>query len=104
MGRKGTAQERLLREVLSISRAQKALFMENRLEDLLDCQSRREALLASLGGGVDYKREPYRAIISEIIANDRTLSLGIEALRDEVGAKLKRIRGGVKAMKAYCSG
>jgi len=104
MGREVRKQETLLREVLRISRGQKVMFGDNRLEDLLEGQSRREALLASLGGGVDYKVEPYSSIINEIIANDRVLSLGIETLRDEVGSKLKRIKNGVKALKAYGAG
>jgi len=106
MGREGRDldQEGVLREVLRISRAQKALFRENRLEDLLLGQSRREALLNSLVSGLDYKKEPYRSIINEIIANDRHLSLAIETLRDEVGSRLKKIRSGVKVMKAYCAG
>ena len=104
MGREGAVQEGLLREVLKISRGQKTLFSENRLEDLLLGQSRREALMASLGNGVDYKKEPYSSIINEIVDNDRVLSLGIETLRDEVGGRLKRIKSGVKAMKAYGAG
>lgn len=93
--------ERALREVLEISRAQQELFRENRLKDLLLGQSKRERLLQGLEESVDYKQEPYSSIIREILDNDRVLSLGIESLRDEVGGKLKKIRNGVKAMKAY---
>ncbi len=104
MGHDAEVQEGLLREVLGISKAQKVLFMENRLEDLLDGQSRREALLASLSNAVDCKKEPYSSIINEIVANDMVLALGIEAMRDDVGSKMKRIKSGVKAMKAYGAG
>ncbi|MDP2690484.1 MAG: hypothetical protein Q8P48_10300 [Deltaproteobacteria bacterium] len=104
MGHEGGRHSAILEEVRSISLEQKGLFSENRLEDLLRCQRRREVLLtelSGLNGRVDYKKEPYRTIIKDIVELDKVLALGIESSKNEVGLKLKKIRSGVKALKAY---
>lgn len=94
----------ILEKVLQLSREQKDLLSENRLADLLIKQKQREDLLAGLSGlgtAADCGKDPLRKIIGEIMENDRFLTMGIESSMNEIGHKLKKVRKGLKALKAY---
>ncbi|MFQ5736272.1 MAG: flagellar protein FliT [Thermodesulfobacteriota bacterium] len=95
----------ILEAVLRISVEQKELFRENRLEDLLMLQREREALLGGIEtGAADLSEGPLRGLIEKILDNDRLLSLGLENARREVGDKLRNVKQGFRALKAYGGG
>ncbi len=87
--------------ILRISVEQRKLFMENRLDELLKLQKRREDLLDGLNGKNDFSEEPFKGLVAKILDNDRALQLGLESSLVDVREKLKKIRSGFKAIKAY---
>ncbi len=100
------AQAGLLKRVLALSRLQSGHLMNNRLADLLKCQEERDGIFAKLR---EYPDESYRdapglkALVQEILDNDRRLTLNAGTTRDELKKKISRVQRGTKAVRAYSS-
>jgi hypothetical protein len=99
-------QAGLLNRVLALSRLQSGHLLDNRLADLLRCQEERDGIFAKLR---EYPDESYRetpglkALVNEILDNDRGLTLNAESTLDELKKKILKVRKGAKAVRAYSS-
>ncbi len=105
MAHSALRHEEILRRVLDLSRLQRNLLGENRLQDLLKTQSERETLLAELEGSgkIDLNDERLKRLVDGILANDKVLTLTIESSMGEIRCKLDKIKNGLKALRAYSS-
>ncbi len=99
-------QAGLLKRVLALSRLQFGHLLDNRLADLLKCQEERDGIFVKLR---EYPDESYRetpglkAIVNEILDNDRHLTLNAGTTLDELKKKISKVQRGVKAVRAYSS-
>lgn len=98
----GGFMERLIR-VLEISNAQKRLFEENRMEELSALQLERERIFVELKAleGELPSGEVLRPVVKRIEENDILLRMNIEGAISGVKDRIKNIKNGTKAVKAY---
>lgn len=98
----GGFMEKLLK-VLDISRAQKKLLEDNRMEELSALQLERERIFLELKAleGEMPPRETLRRVVKEIDENDALLRMNIEGALSGIKGRLEKIKNGTKAVRAY---
>ncbi len=97
-----------IKQILEISIRQKELLSENRLNDLLELQKKRDALASSIKGysapeDAALKKE-MAGIVKQILDNDSILKMKIMSSMEDIKTELKSTIDGKKVVKAYKSG
>lgn len=104
MGHDNGREAATLSGLLEISRLQRRLAAENRIEELLSSQAERDALFSMLdltGGGGTVLDSSLKELASELAESDQLLSAEVSRVMESVGSRLGQVKTGMSAVKAY---
>lgn len=94
--------KRLLKDILELSLHQRHLLEDNRIVELLENQRSRDELFTELKamGRIDFDDEA-SGLIDKIVESDRSVTLNLESALDSLKVKLKKMKEGSQASRAY---